>query len=298
MRWHEIPESGLRGQKVFSNAWRTTVLRVALAQATASTTRLFTPKSLPNPILPSIRPCLFYSYRLTSLTTPLLSLDLTYDSSNPHSRSHPHPPTAGSPSLKRALNLNPHSRTDSPRVATAPSCPVFAPTATTSSPPIFICVRQILAPPASKLYAQNLLPLTQHPRRRRSRIDKNPHHTPAADHRKLRNSDPTTHLNTTTCRHHAARPRPARRVVVHPPSKLNMSPPISTPQRPSPHPRASPGSVPEALRHLLLLPLPGTPDARPKIREAISRERTPRGPRPRTSATMAPNPLSRQNWKL
>ena len=55
-------------------------------------------------------------------------------------------------------------------------CPVSAPTATTSSPPIFICDRQILASPATELYAKGLLPLTQHPRCRYTRVDPNPHH--------------------------------------------------------------------------------------------------------------------------
>lgn len=50
----------------------------------------------------SIRPRLFYFNRPHLLTSPLLDLNLTSSDPHPQSHSHPHHPTAGSPSLKRA----------------------------------------------------------------------------------------------------------------------------------------------------------------------------------------------------
>jgi hypothetical protein len=78
------------------------------------------PKSLPDPIcllLLTDRPHLLLHYSLSTSPRRIRTLALW----------HPHPPTAGSPSLKRATQR--HPRFDSAHAG----CPVFASTATTST---------------------------------------------------------------------------------------------------------------------------------------------------------------------
>jgi hypothetical protein len=98
------------------------------------------PKSLPDPIcllLLTDRPHLLLHYSLSTSPRRIRTLALW----------HPHPPTAGSPCLKRA------TQPKGTRALTPPTRAVLylrqRPQRPPSSPPIFICDGQILAPPAA-----------------------------------------------------------------------------------------------------------------------------------------------------
>jgi hypothetical protein len=86
---------------------------------------------------PTDRPHLLLHYSLSTSPRRIRTLALW----------HPHPPTAGSPSLKRA------TQPKGTRALTPPTRAVLylrqRPQRPPSSPPIFICDGQILAPPAA-----------------------------------------------------------------------------------------------------------------------------------------------------